>query len=101
QHDLNSFREMVASLPGPFGTITPVQRCADALVDGIVKRRRKIYIPASLAPFAMLRQVFANPLSDLLIARRARRMVPLAEAEVAALGRSFGEHSVETQRRRE
>ena len=101
QRDLSSFREMIASLPGPFGTITPVQRCADVLVDGIVKRRRKIYIPGTLAPFAMLRQLFANPLADLLIARRARRMVPLAEAEVARLGRSFGEHSVESQRRRE
>lgn len=99
QKDLNSFREMIASLPGPFGTITPVQRCADALVDGIVSRRRKIYVPASLAPFAALRQLLANQLADLLIARRARRMVPLAEAEVVKLGRSFGEHSVETQRR--
>lgn len=95
QRDLDSFREMVASLPGPFGTITPVTECADALVDGIVRRKRKIFIPRSLGLFSMIRQLLTSPLADLVIARRARRMVPLAELEVEKLGRVFGEHSVE------
>ena len=95
QHDLSSFREMVASLPGPFGTITPVGECADALVDAIVRRRRKVFIPRSLGIFSMIRQLLMSPLADLVIGARARRMVPLAEQEVTALGRVFGEHSVE------
>jgi NAD(P)-dependent dehydrogenase (short-subunit alcohol dehydrogenase family) len=96
QHDLDSFREMVASLPGPFGTITPVTECADALVDGIVRRKRKIFIPRSLGFFSIIRQLLTSPLADLVIARRAAQMVPLAEREVEKLGRVFGEHSVET-----
>ena len=100
QHDLKSFREMVATLPGPFGTITPLDECADALVDAIVRRRRKIFIPKSLGPFSMIRQLLMSPLADLVIGRQARRMVPLAEQEVAALGHSFGEHSVESRRSR-
>ena len=97
QHDLDSFREMVASLPGPFGTITAVTECADALVDGIVRRQRKIFVPRSLRVFSMIRQLLTSPLADLVIARRAAKMVPLAEQEVTALGRVFGEHSVETR----
>jgi hypothetical protein len=88
---------MVASLPGPFGTITPVADCADSLVDGIVRRRRKIFIPRSLGFFSIIRQLLTSPLADLVIARRARRMVPLAELEVEKLGRVFGEHSVENR----
>ena len=95
QHDLSSFREMVASLPGPFGTITPVAECATLLVDAIAHRRRKIFIPKTLALFSLLRPLLTNPLTDLLIARRASRTIPEAEREVTALGRAFGEHSVE------
>ena len=98
QHDLASFREMIASLPGPFGTITPVAECANILVDAIAHRRRKIFIPKTLGIFSLFRQLLTNPLTDLLIARRARRMIPAAEREVTALGRSFGENSVERSR---
>jgi NAD(P)-dependent dehydrogenase (short-subunit alcohol dehydrogenase family) len=98
QHDLESFNEMLATTPGPFGTITSVDECADALIDGIVRRRRKIFIPKSLGLVAAIRQLFMSPLSDFVMGRRGRRMIPLAEAETLALGRSFGENSVETLR---
>jgi NAD(P)-dependent dehydrogenase (short-subunit alcohol dehydrogenase family) len=98
QHDLESFNQMLATMPGPFGKVTSVEDCADALVDGIVRRRRKIFIPKSLGPLAAIRQLFMSPLSDLVLARRGRRMIPLAELETLALGRPFGVNSVETQR---
>ena len=95
QHDLATFRETVASLPGPFGTITPVADCAIQLVDAIGHRRRRVFIPKSLGAFSMIRQLLMNPIADLLIARRAAKTIPTAEEEVKALGRSFGENSVE------
>ena len=95
QHDLGTFREMVASLPGPFGTITPVADCAAHLVDAIAHRRRTVFIPKSLGVFSVIRQLLMNPIADLLIARRAAKMIPTAEEEVKAVGRSFGENSVE------
>jgi NAD(P)-dependent dehydrogenase (short-subunit alcohol dehydrogenase family) len=98
QHDLSSFRQMIASLPGPFGTITPVAECATLLVDAIARRQRTIFIPKSLRIISIFRQLLMNPIADLLVARRAARMVPLAESEVAALGRAFGESSVEGRR---
>ena len=100
QDDLVSFNRMVAALPGPFGTITPVERCAGALVQGIVKRRRKVFVPKSLAPLAVFRQLLAGPFADMVVAWHARRTLPLAEEEVTRLGRSFGQHSVETTRDR-
>jgi NAD(P)-dependent dehydrogenase (short-subunit alcohol dehydrogenase family) len=98
QHDLVSFNQMVAAFPGPFGTITPVEKCADALVDGIVRRRRKVFVPRSLAPFALFRQLMAGPFADFIISRHARKALPIAEEEIVRLGRSFGEHSVESRR---
>ncbi|HKG90639.1 MAG TPA: SDR family oxidoreductase [Gemmatimonadaceae bacterium] len=95
QRDLQSFNEMLRHLPGPFGTITSVEACAAAFVDAIEHRRRKIYVPRSLAPLAAIRSLFMTRLSDLVMGRHARRIVPAAEREVEALGRAFGEHSVE------
>ena len=95
QHDLRSFNQTLASLPGPFGKVTPLAECADALVEGIERRRRKVYVPKSLAPFAAVRQLFTSPLGESATRRNAARIIPKLEAEVRALGRSFGEHSVE------
>ena len=99
QRELESFNQMVAALPGPFGSMTSVEACAAALVEGIERRRRKIFVPRSLAPFAAFRQVLASSLAERVAAKTAERIIPRLEAEVQALGRSFGEHSVETGER--
>lgn len=95
QHDLKSFNEMLALLPWPFGSITPVSACAAAFVKAIERRKRKVYVPAALAPFAALRYLFASPLSEYLMQRKASRLLPEAEREVVDLKRSFGLNSVE------
>ena len=95
QRALESFNEMLRVLPGPFGTITSVRQCAEALVRAIERRQRKVFVPKSLAPLAAVRQLFMSPLSDRVMARHIRRIVPQLERGVVALGRSFGEHSVE------
>ncbi|HLL72950.1 MAG TPA: SDR family oxidoreductase [Pyrinomonadaceae bacterium] len=94
QHDLKSFREILGVLPGPFGSVTSVETCAAAFVEAIERRRRKIYVPRTLAPLAAVRQLFASALSERVMGRLARRLVPQAEREVEALGRSFGLHSM-------
>ena len=97
RRDLKSFERTLRKLPGPFGSMTTVQECAAAFVEGIAKRRRKIYVPRSLAPLAAVRQIFWSGLSDRAMAKQLARRVPEMEAEVRALGRSFGEHSVGPQ----
>jgi NAD(P)-dependent dehydrogenase (short-subunit alcohol dehydrogenase family) len=93
RQDLRSFEEMLGRLPGPFGKVTSVGECAAALARAVERRGRKIYVPRTLAPLAALRQLFNSSLSDYLMRRHTTRLVPEAEREVVALGRSFGVHS--------
>ena len=85
---------MLQVLPGPFGRVTTVAECATALAEAVEGRRRKVYVPRSLARYAMLRQLFASPLAEWAMGRHVRRILPRMEREVAALGRPFGAHSV-------
>lgn len=95
RHDVESFNEMLATLPWPFRSVTPVHACAAAFVKAIERRKRKVYVPGALAPLAALRYLFASPLSEYLIGRNARRLVPQAEREVIGINRFFGLNSVE------
>jgi short-subunit dehydrogenase len=94
QRDLETFEEMRRRLPGPFGSLTTVQACAEAFVDAIERRRRKVFVPASLAPYSAVRQLFSSPVAERVVARLSRRLLPKLEREVRALGRSFGASSV-------
>jgi len=93
QQDLSGFREMMGKLPGPFGRVTPLRDCAAAFVEAIERRRRKVYVPRTLAAAAALRQLLASSFADFLMGRQTRRTLPKVEEEVRALGRSFGSHS--------
>ncbi|MDB4907771.1 MAG: Short-chain dehydrogenase [Gemmatimonadetes bacterium] len=93
QQDLESFRKMLKGLPGPFGSITTVQACVAALLGAIEHRKRKVFIPASLAPYAAFRQFFSSPIMEWATKRKAKYVIPRLEREVLALGRPFGEHS--------
>jgi hypothetical protein len=94
QQELSTFNRTLAGLPGPFGKVTPLGECVDALIDAMERRRRKVFVPKSLAPFSALRQLFTSPMAERATIKRAARMVPRLEAEIQALGRSFGAHSV-------
>jgi short-subunit dehydrogenase len=87
---LSMLREALNRLPGPFGTITSVEACARAIVKAVEHRQRRVYVPRSLAPFAVLRHLLARPPFDRLIQREAARTIPVLEQHVAALGPSFG-----------
>jgi NAD(P)-dependent dehydrogenase (short-subunit alcohol dehydrogenase family) len=94
QRDLAAFRETIKGLPWPLNAVTSVETCARALVDGIERRRRRIYVPRSLALVQAFRTVTTGPLGELVLRRPAARRVPELEAEVRALGRAFGTQSV-------
>ncbi|MCA1614994.1 MAG: SDR family oxidoreductase [Acidobacteria bacterium] len=93
REDLAGFSEMLGKLPGPFGRVTPLGDCAEAFVRAVERRKRKVYVPRTLAAAAVLRQLFMSPLADYLMGRQTRKTLPRVEAEVRALGRSFGAHS--------
>jgi short-subunit dehydrogenase len=98
QEDLPSFRDTLRRLPWPLRTVTSVERCAESLVDALEHRRRRVYVPRAIGGYQALRSVLVSPLAELIVSRRARVSVPQMEAEVRALGRSFGKHSTETGR---
>jgi NAD(P)-dependent dehydrogenase (short-subunit alcohol dehydrogenase family) len=94
QRELSTFNQTLAALPGPFGKVTPLVECVDALVDGMERRRRKVFVPRSLAPLAAIRQFFSSPIAERATMKTAARMIPRLEREILALGRAFGQHSV-------
>jgi short-subunit dehydrogenase len=95
QEDMKSFGETLRTLPGAFGVVTSVEDCAAALVKAIERRRRKVYVPSSLAGLAAVRQFLTSRASEYIMRRQTRRVVPKVEDELRTLGRSFGAHSVE------
>ena len=93
QNDISIFRELLGQLPGPFGRVTPLGDCAEAFVHAVERRKRKVYVPRTLAAAAAVRQFFMSSFADFLMSRQTRRTLPQVEAEVRALGRSFGANS--------
>jgi NAD(P)-dependent dehydrogenase (short-subunit alcohol dehydrogenase family) len=99
QRDLQTFNDTLRRLPGPLGRVTSLADCGAALVDAIEHRKPRIYVPRGLSVFALLRHLLATPPFDAVVRKHAAKMVPAFEREVAALGRPFGQNSVETARR--
>lgn len=96
--DLASFATALRRLPWPMGAVTSVEECAAAIVAGIERRRRKVYVPRAVAVVQAMRTVVLSPLSDKLIGRQARVMVPRLDEETRQLGRAFGIHSAGNRR---
>lgn len=94
EDDLETFKEVRSRLPGPLGGTTSVAACAEAFADGIARRRRRVYVPRSLLWFQLFRTIMVSPVGDVVLKREARTLVPAMEAEVRALGRSFGAATV-------
>jgi NAD(P)-dependent dehydrogenase (short-subunit alcohol dehydrogenase family) len=91
KNDLSGFREALDRLPWPLRSTTAVEACAAAFVDGIERRKRRGYVPRAIRGVRALRGLLTGPLSEFVIGRTARTSVPRLEAEVRALGRTFGQ----------
>jgi NAD(P)-dependent dehydrogenase (short-subunit alcohol dehydrogenase family) len=96
QRDVPAFRTMLSVLPGPLGRINSLEACADALVDAIVSRRARVYVPRSLYWLALVRSLLWTRLGDYLTSQRLGKLLPLLESEARGLNRAFGRSSVET-----
>jgi NAD(P)-dependent dehydrogenase (short-subunit alcohol dehydrogenase family) len=92
--DLKTFDAAFDRFPWPMNATTSVEECADAIVDGIERRRAKVYVPKSIGLVQALRTLTTGPVASWLIRREAKTMVPELEAEIALLGRYFGSTSV-------
>ena len=92
--DLKTFDAAFDKFPWPMNATISVGECADAIVDGIERRRARVYTPKAIGLVQALRTLTTGPLATWLISREAKTMVPQLEAEVTGLGRHFGGSSV-------
>ena len=92
--DLKTFDSAFERFPWPMNATTSVEECADAIVDGIERRRSKVYVPKAIGLVQALRTLTTGPLISRAISREAKTMVPQLEAEITGLGRYFGSTSV-------
>ena len=94
RHDMKSFDRVLRQLPGVFGKLTSVEQCADAFVDAIEKRSRKVFVPSALSRMSAIRALINSEWLERRNLERAGAMVQVAEREALRQPRAFGEHSV-------
>jgi NAD(P)-dependent dehydrogenase (short-subunit alcohol dehydrogenase family) len=95
KEDLPSYRDARKKMPWPASVEISVEQCAAAIVRGLERRKRRVFIPRSIGLLQALRVITLSRFGDALIKRGAGKdMVPQMEEEVRNLGRSFGSHSV-------
>ena len=92
--DSSTFEDTLKRLPPPLGSIASVEECGRGFLEGIAKRKRRIFVPKSVGLLAGLRPITFSWLGDLPILAQARTMVPALEEQFRRTGRSFGAHSV-------
>jgi len=91
--DLSTAAEMLAKLPWPLNKTTSVDECADAFVDGIEKRRVRVYCPRWVGLFRWLKPLLSSPFAEAPISKTAGDLMERMDAEVAALGRSTSSYN--------
>lgn len=85
--DLPSFAGLRQGLPYPGNVTTSVDRAAAAIVDGLARRRSRVYVPRAVAVANWAKGALNSPLAWPWMRRFAARAVPALEREVEALGR--------------
>lgn len=86
--DLPSFRGLRKRLPYPGNVTTSVDDAAEAVVDALVRRRARVYVPRAVGVANWAQGLLNSPAAWPWMRRFAARSVPALEAEVAALGRN-------------
>jgi NAD(P)-dependent dehydrogenase (short-subunit alcohol dehydrogenase family) len=92
---LPTFAETRKDLPGPLGSSISVEECAEALVENLETRGRRVFVPRTLGVVSALRQMVTGVLAERAVLKVSKERVPQLERDIAALqGREFGANSV-------
>jgi cell division septation protein DedD len=92
---LPTFAQTRKQLPGPLGAFTSVEVCAEALVENLETRGRRVFVPGSVAVVSALRQLVTGVLAEKVALAVSAKRVPQLERDIAALdGHEFGRNSV-------
>ena len=85
--DLPSFQDLRRRLPYPGNVTTSVDRAAAAIVDGLVRRRSRVYVPRAVVVANWAKAALNSPAAWPWMRRFAANVVPVLERECEALGR--------------
>ena len=97
---LPTFAKSRKQLPGPLGAYTSVEACAEALVENLETRRRRVFVPGSVAVVSALRQMVTGAVAEKVALLVSARRVPQLERDIAKLnGQEFGKNSIGAQAR--
>lgn len=96
--DLVTFQETLAKLPWPLNKTTSVDKCVDAFVKGIERRRTRVYCPRWVGVFRWLKPALNLRLVESALTKDVPQLLPRMDAEVAALGRSTSAYNEEHEK---
>ncbi len=92
---LPTFAATRKDLPGPLGKYISVEECAEALVENLETRGRRVFVPGTLGVISAFRQLVTGVLAERAVLKVSKERVPQLERDIAALdGREFGTNSV-------
>jgi NAD(P)-dependent dehydrogenase (short-subunit alcohol dehydrogenase family) len=95
---LPTFAKSRKQLPGPLGAYTSVEECAQALVENLETRKRRVFVPGSVAVVSALRQMVTGAVAEKLALLVSKKRVPQLERDIAKLnGQEFGKNSIGAQ----
>jgi NAD(P)-dependent dehydrogenase (short-subunit alcohol dehydrogenase family) len=98
---LPTFAKSRKQLPGPLGAYTSVEECAQALVENLETRKRRVFVPGSVAVVSALRQMVTGAVAEKLALLVSAKRVPQLERDIAKLdGREFGTNSIGAQEKK-
>lgn len=89
REELSSFARTLRELPAPLNRTTDLDTCVQAFADGIVERRRRIYVPGWVGVLGALRALVNSRVAQARILAGAPAQVAEMDHEVAVLGRSL------------
>jgi NAD(P)-dependent dehydrogenase (short-subunit alcohol dehydrogenase family) len=88
--DFESFRRFRTRLPWPLKKTTSLEQCTAALVRGIERRKRRIYVPRTIALVRRVRRTLTSRLGEASMRRSAKPMLEGIDREVAERGSLAG-----------
>ena len=88
ERDIPSFVRLRKELPYPGNVTTSVDDAARAIVDGLAKRRARVYVPRAVGAAGWAKAAISSPAGWPWARRFAGRWVPTLEREIGALGRN-------------
>jgi NAD(P)-dependent dehydrogenase (short-subunit alcohol dehydrogenase family) len=92
---LPTFAQTRKQLPGPLGAYTSVEACAEALVENLETRGRRVFVPGSVGVISALRQLVTGVVAEKVAMKVSAKRVPQLERDIMALnGQEFGKNSV-------